>query len=425
MLRLVSDTVALRRGRPNTPEHETGTGEIPCHANWLRLRLDRLSPERMNISEWGLFDWILAFVGLVALVVVPAIQFSNSTERGKLAAKWIVSLIVMTLMATICAPMMRQGGYRPLGGLFFALILTCPLIALWVPAIADLLVSPFSSLYAGSNAQIDKVALLSRVEGLRRQDKYQLALEEAESQLEQFPNDFDCQMIIASIHAENLKALPTAVEVVETAIANANAKKLPRFKISYAYNTLADWHLKYAKDPEAARECLQKIIDRYPDTKASQTAHNRIAHLATREAMEQRAITREIPMREFERDIGLRKITPRLVEEIDYDEIAAGYHAKLREFPNDLDTRESLAKLYVTHYQRVDLAAEEIYRLIEMKGAGREKVAHWLHQLANWHAKVDKNPEAAEAVLQKIIDRYPGSAFATRAVTAMNFVKVK
>ncbi len=377
-----------------------------------------LSIERMNFSEWGIIDWILGLLGALYALVLPIVLVARSTDPGKQIAKLLVSALILFLYFGFAI----SAGVL---GVFVSVILAIGITALWRNELSELLSSPFTNALTGGSAQIDKVALLSRTEALRRQGKYEQALEEAEDQLEQFPNDFDCQMLIASIHVENLNALATAVEVVETAIANANTKKLPRFKITYAYNTLADWHLKYAKDPEAAQKCLQAIIDRYPDTKASQTAHNRIAHLTTRDAMEQRAVTREIPMREFERDLGLRKLTPKLVEDVDYDEIAAGYHAKLREFPNDLDTRESLAKLYVSHYQRVDLAAEEIYRLIDMKAAGREKVSLWLHQLADWYAKVEKNPEAARAVLQKIIDRYPGSAFATRAETAMNWVKVK
>ena len=54
----------------------------------------------------------------------------------------------------------------------------------------------------------------------------------------------------------------------------------PPGNVALALNSLADWHLKYGQDREAARQDLEKIIELFPDSEMSARAAQRIAHLA-------------------------------------------------------------------------------------------------------------------------------------------------
>ena len=109
-------------------------------------------------------------------------------------------------------------------------------------------------------------------------------------------------MMIASIQAEDMGNLPIAQSLLESLI--ENNKKLERKQVSYALNSLADWQLKYGKDPEAAKVTLQQIIEKYPDTRASQSAESRIAHMASKESLEASDKPKEGKvMPQFERDL--------------------------------------------------------------------------------------------------------------------------
>ena len=187
-------------------------------------------------------------------------------------------------------------------------------------------------------------------------------------------------MLIASIHAEDMDNLPVAASLIETIL--AQNKKLERKQICYALNTLADWHLKYGKDPAAAQAALGEIIERYPNSRASQSAESRIAHMADKETLEAAAQPKQ------------GKVLPK--------------------FERDL---------YIEHYQNVACAVEELEYLIRSKLAGKEDKCRWLHQIADWEAKLAKNPEAAKAALTRIIEKYPGTAPAQRAEQAIHYIQ--
>src|SRR5207249_7401113 len=103
---------------------------------------------------------------------------------------------------------------------------------------------------------------------------------EIRKQLKRFPNDFHGQMMLAEIQAQDLNDLPGA-ELTIRRICDQSGHA-PR-NIMHAFTTLADWHLKYNLDPDAARLDLQQVVDRFPDTDLALSAAQRIAHLATTE----------------------------------------------------------------------------------------------------------------------------------------------
>lgn len=192
----------------------------------------------------------------------------------------------------------------------------------------------------------------------------------------------------------------------------------------YALNTLADWHLKFAHDPDAARACLEQIVECFPDSRAAQSARSRMAHLSDRETLEASARPKEGKvMPKFERDLGLKGRKPQLVKEVDPNEITDQYLAQLEAHPDDWDTREKLAVHYVEHYQNVPCAIDELETLMKSRLATKDDRCRWLHMIADWQVRVGRDAEAARATLKRIIEKYPGTAHASRAEQAMHYLQ--
>lgn len=355
----------------------------------------------------------LSIFGVIAAIVFVIKLIQGSENPLKLVAKAIFTAVLLWVYFTV----RKAGPFGMLLSIFFFMLLS----VVWWADVGEILGGAIAG-GLSSGPRVDKTALLSKVESLRKTGRYEEALDEAQAQLKRSKNDFDCLMTIASIQAENMDNLPIAASLVEGII--GQNKKLERRQVSYALNTLADWHLKYGKDPDAARACLEQIVERYPDSRASQSAESRIAHLADKEtlaAADQPKKGKVMP--KFERDLGLKGKTPQLKKQVDPNELTDQYQAQLEQHPNDWDTREKLAAHYIEHYQNVACAVDELEHLIRSKLAGKDDKCRWLHQIADWQAKVARNPAAAREALQRIIDKYPGSAQAQRAEQAIPYIQ--
>ena len=359
---------------------------------------------------------VFTVFGIVAGIVFVLKLIQGSESPVKLLFKAALSALVIWVYFDL----KKSGPF----GMLFSIAALSGLAVIWWADVGEMLGGAIAGGFTGGG-KVDKTALLSRVESLRKTGRYEEALEEAQVQLAKFKNDFDCYMMIASIQAEDMGNLPIAQSLLESLI--ENNKKLERKQVSYALNSLADWQLKYGKDPEAAKVTLQKIIEKYPDTRASQSAESRIAHMASKESLEASDKPKEGKvMPKFERDLGLKgkKLQMEdLVQKVDPNEQTDQYLAHLEAHPNDWDTREKLAAHYIEHYQNVPCAVEELEILIKSKLAGKEDKCRWLHQIADWHTKIANDQESAKAALQRIVDKYPGSAHATRAEQAIQYLR--
>jgi hypothetical protein len=68
---------------------------------------------------------------------------------------------------------------------------------------------------------------------------------------------------------------------------------------------MADVHMKYANDPEAARQCLQRIIDEYPNSAAAEGARQRIPVLNLE--LRSKKQNQTVQMGSYDQDIGLKR----------------------------------------------------------------------------------------------------------------------
>jgi len=278
---------------------------------------------------------------------------------------------------------------------------------------ADALLKPWLGFIDGSDEPAEERPLYSIAEAERKRGHYLQAREIVRAQLDRFPTDFQGQMLLAEIEAQDFKDLAAAEIVVQTFISQRGQSPS---HIVYALSTMADWHLKYAQDREAARGCFQRIIDLFPNTESELRAAERIAHLGNLDLLLGTEARRTIHVPHIEGDPGLdggRSIS-KPVEESG-DELAAKYVKHLEEYPHDTEIREKLAQLYGEHFKRLDLAVNQLEQLIQYPNQPQRQVARWLNMQADFQVKFGGAFDAARAALQRIIDLQPDSGAANLA----------
>jgi tetratricopeptide (TPR) repeat protein len=276
-------------------------------------------------------------------------------------------------------------------GAFIGIPLTavCGLVLaiIWRHNIASIVAKPFASLYDGGDMEIDPQPYYSISIAKRKKGKYTEAVAEIRKQLEKFPNDLEGQMMLAEIQVEDLNDLAGAELTIHRLCAQAGQ---PPRHIALALNALADWHLKFAQDREAARQALQQIVDLFPETELGLVAAQRIAHLAKTDMLVSPHDRQRIHVPEGVKNIGLLQSSRHLQPNAtDPAKLAAEYVKHLEEHPQDTEARERLAVIYADHYRRLDLAADQLEQLINQPNQPGKQVVHWLNLLADLQLRHD------------------------------------
>lgn len=356
--------------------------------------------------------WAMAKLGLiVALVAWILFRWWRRSEDERLISKWILTAAVGAALIFVVAPIVAKGGpVAAFVGVPAAAVCGLALAILWASNIGGVVARPFEALFSGGEEEIEPQPLYSIAEARRKQGKYAQAIAEVRGQLARFPTDFTGHLMLAQIQAEDLKDLPGASDTIERWLAQEGHRPA---NIAHALNRLADWHLRLARDPDAAREALERIPRLFPDTELSQLAAERIAHLSSRELLAERLAPRVIALERHEEHFGLRESFSDLIPADAVPEtVAADYVARLEQHPLDTETREKLAVLYADRLQRLDLALEQLDQMIEHPHQPPKHVVHWLHLKADLHIKYGGDISGARAALEQVSQRFPGRAAA-------------
>ena len=292
-----------------------------------------------------------------------------------LMVKLVVSVLLLILM--LWGTTLSTGATAAMGLPFVVLGL------IWAPTIAGMMSDGTLGFLTGSE-NLGSKPNYAMAEGKRGRGDLTGALAEIEGQLQQFPDDFDGQLLIAQIHAENLRDLATARATLENLVTQPHHTPA---QISRALNTLADWQIRFAQDRPAAQATLQMLIARYPGTALALKIAQRAARMADT----------------FEAD-----------QPGDVGTLVSQCMKHLEVHPLDNHTREVLAEIYFRRYERADLAIAQLDLLVQTPHQSREDVARWLHLMADWHLKMG-NLLSARAALEEIETRLPGHVLAEKA----------
>jgi hypothetical protein len=257
----------------------------------------------------------------------------------------------------------------------------------------------------------------------RTQGKYQEALGEVRKQLEKFPNDLEGMLLLAELQAEDLNDLAGADLTIHRLCDHEG--RTPK-NIAFALNKLADWYLNLHKDRDSAQKTLQEIVDRLPETEMSLQASQRIAHLADTEMLLAAEHRRRVQVNKGAQNIGLMRDQEHLKPvETNNGEVAAALVKHLEAHPLDSDARERLALLYADHFQRLDLAKDQLDQMITQPNQPARNVVRWLNLLADLQVRRGCGLAEVKETLQRIIDLYPEAAAAKNAERRMEMLKLE
>ena len=243
--------------------------------------------------------------------------------------------------------------------------------------------------------------------------KYSEAEWEIIRELEKHEDDFEGWMMLAELYANQFQDL---AEAEQTILEICEQPRTTPSQLSIALHRLADWHLKLAGDPDAARRALQMISSRLPETHLDRMAQLRINQLpkTAEDLHEQKTVTSvRMPALSDQLDDPLPP-EPTMSRK----EAAAAANEcveKLKRDPNHIAAREKLARLFTEQLGNADRGIEQITLLLELPEESPLRKAEWKSLIAAWHLRYRQDPETARRVLSEIIAEFPDSPQAMAA----------
>ena len=366
---------------------------------------------------------VLLVVALGAIGWFLVSWLKRSEDPARLIFKWILTVPVVLALLFWVGPIVKRQDSSAIMAVPLAAVCGLVLTAIWRHNIASLVAKPFTSLYDGGSEEVIPKPAYSVAQSKQKKGKYLDAITEIRKQLERFPTDFEGQMLLAQIEAEDLKDLPAAELTVERFCAQPGHAPA---NIVFALYSLADWHLKITQDREAAQRHLQKVIELFPESEFALGAAHRIAHLGSPEMLRASEEGKKFIVTEGVRNLGLLHDWGHLKPaEANPEQVAADYVKHLEQHPQDLEAREKLAIIYADHYGRLDMAAGELEQMIGQPNQPGRLVVHWLNLLADLQIRHGVGYEGVQQTLQRIVDRVPDGAAAGLARNRLALLKLE
>ncbi len=372
----------------------------------------------------GIVRGTLILLAAVAFFVwLLWVALKKSEDPAGLAFRLFITAVILTIGYFGIDKLAGDGGTAGriaavIAGAAFGLVLGI----IWVPIIAGKVGDAFGGLYTGGSEPPPPQPVYSVAEMKLKQGKLQEAIYEIYRQLELFPNDVIGQVMLAQIQAERMSDLPGAQAIIERF---CNQPGHTPAHLSYALNALADWHLK-AQDTDAARAALEKVIAMLPATEQAQMAAQRVSHLASHESLLAAHEHKPIPLRHGVENIGLLDDTAKLAKpDEDQTKVAEQLVEHLRQYPLDNEAREKLAMIYFDHYQRLDLAIDELEQLINAPSQQGREVARWLNLIADLQVKSGADYDTVRLTLERIILLFPGLAAEQLARQRIEYLRLE
>jgi len=245
-------------------------------------------------------------------------------------------------------------------------------------------------------------------------DKYAEAEQAVIDELQSCEDDFDGWLMLAELYANHFNDLPGAQKLIHDTCEHPGTTPS---QLAVACHRLADWQLKLAQDPDAARAALEEICRRHPRSHLDRMARLRINQLpATREEWLARQRVKTILMPTLHgssRDSG----APAFASLTRQEAFARSQQCveRLTGNPDDIPAREELARLWAEGLEQVEMGLEQLELLLAMPGPPAAKAAEWLGLMASWHLRFPPNLSAAREVLERLVRKYPHSPQALAA----------
>jgi len=238
--------------------------------------------------------------------------------------------------------------------------------------------------------------------------RYEEAEQEVLQQLDEKADDYDGWLLLAALYAERFGDLGGADQTIRDLTAQDG---LTPYQVAHAFTRLADWQLTLGGNPAAARAALTEIVQRCPDTPFARVAAHRIRELPLDEAEHrERQQPRAIRLPALSEGAPAAGPAASAVDQFDARTEASRLEARLAQRPEDLATRERLARLLAERLGQVGPAIEQLHRLRQSAAPADGRRAEWLALEATWELKLRRRESQARALLSQVIAEHPGSA---------------
>ena len=365
---------------------------------------------------------------MVAVLIWAAWRLRNAGAESMPA--WLRALFtgcyLLTLWGAARLAMAYTAGMLGAFAQFYSMIIYMAgflgVFVLWHKHILGFFASPITSLIdGGTEAPIPKPAY-SQAIALRKQGEFDRALEAVENELLRFPNDSQGWLLKAEILAINLRQPQLGILTLQEFMPKADSATVSAILLQQA-----SIQLKQLADPKGARDSLQQVCDQYPGTEVARLALQQLAHLPTEAWLQGNPLgdRESLPVEKHSVKIGLvadhgaSMLRPESTPEERSQELAL----RLVECPTDDEAREKLARLYMDELGRPDLAHQELEALIATPGQRDRDIVRWINLTADAHLKSPEGLEGARLALQRIIERFPGSAGAQLASQRLSVIQ--
>jgi hypothetical protein len=254
-------------------------------------------------------------------------------------------------------------------------------------------------------------------------DKHYEAEAAVLEELEGSEDDFDGWMLLAELYANHFDDLAGAEALVRE---TCSQPSITPSQFAVAFHRLADWHLKLASNPAAARRALEEICRRHPRSHLDRMARLRLNQLpGTREELLSNS-HRQIDLPRLRRDLDEidDPPAPKLTRE-EASSRARQCIDRLKKNPDDVPAREALARLFAEELEDANRGIDQLELLLGMANPPPHKPAEWLALVAAWQIRFKHDPSTARAVLERLIRLYPQSHQAFSAQRRLNLMDME
>jgi len=255
-------------------------------------------------------------------------------------------------------------------------------------------------------------------------DKYKEAEAAVLEELEKSEDDFTGWLMLAGLYANQFDDLAGADRIIRDTCAQETANAS---EVCVAFNQLADWHLQLANDPVAARNALEEICRRFPDTHMGRMARRRIQQLPdSRDEVIARRTPKSIRLPTLGQSLDHAAGVP--ASPAERKEAAARANdcvQKLLTNPDNMVVREELARILAERLEQVGAAIEQMELLLNMPEASAGQAAEWMALVAAWQIKYQGDLQKGRETMERLVRRYPQSAQAFSAQRRLSLMDLE
>jgi len=362
-------------------------------------------------------------LSVILATVIAWTAWKLHTASGESRPLWL-DLLITGMILTILWGGARlakaftegaAGGMAQLIGMGIFMLGFLALLTLWRELIFGFISRPITDSFTGGTERVEPKPFYSAALAHRRHHHHQAALDAIDAELARFPLDAEGWLLKAEIQAKDMQDPESALLTLRSFSSKAPREALPEVLLREA-----DLLLFTLRQPDPARVVLHRIIAEHGDTGAGEIARQRLAYFPSDASWLDGSPLGErevLTVVQHEEKLGLTDDlgASRIAATTDPEEERIQLVCELVEFPDDVVRRERLARLHAGPLNRPDLAHEELERLVRTPGVRDRDVFRWLNLAADIHLQSPDGIPAARLVLERIIERFPGSAGAALA----------